>query len=136
MPFTPHGLTKVNFHLNCMEITKTCSVYTAWNTIVPFTPHGLTKINFHLHRMETTNFPISLLRLHRKEYRNHSIFNVRNTIVPFTPHSLANVIFLFTPVTPRGNNKNFSLSLHGLTKFPSAYSPHGLTKLLHFHRTD
>ena len=148
--FTPHGLPKVIFNLHRMAITeifhitfrfhhtdyRNCSVYTAWNTIVPFTPHGLTKIYFHLHRMETTNFAISLLRLHRKEYRNPSIFNVWNTIVPFTPHGLANVIFLFTPVTPHGNNKNFSLSLHGLTKFRSAYSPHGLTKLLHFHRTD
>ena len=135
VPFTPHGLKKINFHLHCMEITKTspstfrfhctnyrnCSVYTAWNTIVPFTPHGLKKVNFHLHRMETTNFAISLLRLHRKEYRNPSIFNVWNTIVPFTPHGLANVIFLFTHVTPHGNN-NFSLSLHGLTKFRSAYA--------------
>ena len=144
--FTQHGLPKVNFNLYRMAITelfhitfrfhctdyRNCSVSTARNTIVPFTPHGLPNVNFHLHRMEITKLLHVTFRFHRTEYRNPSIFNVWNTIVPFTPHGLANVIFLFTPVTPHGNNKNFSLSLHGLTKFRSAYSPHGLTKLLHF----
>ena len=63
VPFTPHGLTKVNFNLNLMEITKllhitfrfhrtdyrNCSVYTARNTIVPFTPHGLAKVIFFIY---------------------------------------------------------------------------------------
>ena len=68
VPFSPHGLTKVNSHLHRMEITKllhitfcfhrtdyrNCSVYTARNTIVPFTPHRLTKVNFYLHHIEIT----------------------------------------------------------------------------------
>ena len=147
MPFTPHGLTKVIFHLHCMEITellhitfrfhrtdyRNCSVYTARNTIVPFTPHGLTKVNFHLHRMETTKLLHITFRFHRTDYRNCSVYIARNTIVPFTPLGLAKVIFLFTP---HGNNKNFSLSMHGLPKFTSAYSQRGLTKLFRFHCTD
>ena len=146
VPFTPHGLTTVNFHLHRMEITKllyntfrfhrtdyrNCSVYTAWNTIVPFTPHGFKKkIPFTPHGDNKTSpyhFPFTPHGI-----QNPSVFTVRNTIVPFTPNGLAKVIVLFTP---HGNNVNFSLSLHALPKFTSAYSQHGLTKLFRFHRTD
>ena len=93
VPFTPHGLTKVNFNLHLMEITKllhitfrfhrtdyrNCSVYTARNTIVPFTPHGLAKVIFLFtphgdNKTSSYHFSFSLhglqklLRLHRMEY--------------------------------------------------------------------
>ena len=132
MPFTQHGLTKVNFQLHRMEITKllhitfrfhctdyrNCSVYTARNTIVPFTPHGLTKINFHLHRMETTN-------LHRTEFRNPSIYTARNTLVPFPLHGLSKIIFLL----PRMEITTTSLVRKCLNIFPLS----GVTQLLPLH---
>ena len=133
MPFPPHGLTRVNFHLHRMEITKllhitfrfhrtdyrNCSVYTARNTIVPFTPHGLTKVNGN-NKTPPYHFPFSphglskLLRLHRTEY-NCAIYTawVNKSKFPFTQH---------------GNNKT--------SPYHFPFSPHGLQKLLRLHRTE
>ena len=140
MPFTPHGLTRVNFHLHRMEITKllyitfrfhctdyrNCSVYTARNTIVPFPPHGLTKVNFHLHRMEITKLLHITFRFHRTDYRNCSVYTARNIIAPFTPHGLTKV--------------NFHLHCMEITKIFTArtteialFTLHGI-QLCHLHR--
>ena len=108
VPFTQHGLTKVNFHLHRMKIEKllhntfrfplsdcrNCSVYTARNVIVPFTPQGLTKVNFHLHRMEITKLLHITFRFHCTEYRNCSVYTTLNVIVPFTPHGIQKLLCL------------------------------------------
>ena len=135
MPFTPHGLTKVIFHFHHMEITNLlhitspCSHHTEYRTPL-FTPHGIQNSTVYttwntelhcLHHMEyrTQLFTLhriqKLICLHRTEY-NCAIYTalLNRSDLPYRPH---------------GNNKNFCISLHGLPKYTSAYSLHGLTKL-------
>ena len=145
MPFPPHGLTRVNFHLHLMEITKllhitfrfhrtdnrNCSVYTARNTIVPFTPHGLTKVNFHLHRMEITKLLHITFCFHRTDYRNCSVYTARNIIAPFTSHGLTRVNFHLHRMEQQTTPYHFSVYTARYTETPP-FPTYGI-QLCHLH---